>query len=79
MTSKQTKQSTPLKQLIHEVNAGTRLHRLVIISGGRPDNSPWFETSNLGNFRGYFFMTQEQGGLPAGVFRISPSKFEVLA
>jgi hypothetical protein len=79
MTSKKASQSTrPTRQLIHEHNPATRLHRLVIVRDGRPDASPWMETNTIGIYKGIHFAVNVST-FPGGPFLVRALPYEVLA
>lgn len=69
----------PTRQLLHEVNTTTRLHRLVIVRDGRPDSSDWFEYKQIGQFKGIHFSSGMVEGFPAGPFLVRSQAYEVLA
>jgi hypothetical protein len=64
-----------MKQVIHEV-APTQ-HRLVIVTEGIPQASPWYEYRQVGKFRNIYFHVGAAGDLPA-VFTPREVTHEVL-
>ena len=79
MTSKKASQpSRPSRQLIHEHNPTTRLHRLVIVRDGRPDASSWMETNVIGIYKGIHFAV-DVSTFPSGPFIVKALPYEVLA
>lgn len=78
-TSKKVSPPTrPTRQLIHEHNPVTRLHRLVIVRDGRPDSSPWMEMNTIGLYKGIHFAV-DAGTFPSGPFLVKALPFEVLS
>jgi hypothetical protein len=67
---------SPARQIIHETNP-RRQHRLVILKGGIPVSSPWYESHEGGMFQGLHFYLGEACGLPS-VFRAVAIDHEVL-
>ena len=78
-SKKQTPPARPSKQLVHETNAITRQHRLVIVTGGRPDSSPWYELNAVGIYKGMYFSSGRIEIFPAGPFSVRALPYEVLA
>lgn len=72
----QTKSSN--NSVVHECNQ-TAQHRIVIIRGGIPTASRWFEFREIAVHGVYRALAYEYPGLPIGVFRVSPVAHEVLA
>mgnify|MGYP003396141986 CR=1 FL=1 len=66
--------NTP-RQIIHEVSPTQ--HRLVFVTNGIPQASPWHEHRQVGKFRNTYFHVGAAGDLPA-VFRPSAVAHEVL-
>ena len=78
VSKKQIPPSRPNRQLIHEHNPTTRLHRLVIVREGRPDASPWMETNVIGIYKGIHFAV-DVSTFPSGPFTVKALPFEVLS
>lgn len=62
---------------VHEIDGNGR-HRIVTFRSGIPERSDWFQPYELATFRQLRASTQERGGLPQGIFRITPVDHETL-
>lgn len=74
---KSAKASPPSKHIIHEADKDRR-HRIVIITGGKPDPSAWFEQREVAHYRGYFACVDYTSPLPQGIWRCSLTAHERL-
>lgn len=66
-------------QLLLEHNKQGQRRIVIIGVDGVPDNSKWFETHEVANFKGYFSVQDYHSRLPhQSLFRISICKHELL-
>jgi len=63
--------------LIHESNAAGQ-HRIVVIKGGVPNASRWYEHHTIAVHGKYRATLVGSEALPQGIFTVSPSIFETL-
>lgn len=63
--------------LIHEFEASTGRHRLIVIRNQAPQTSGWCKENEFGLFKGYYFQTGVVQSLPE-VFRATADAHEVL-
>ena len=62
-------------QILHETT--DTQHRLVILKGGIPSRSPWYENRQVGKFQNNYFHVGAAGDLPE-VFKATAVNHEVL-
>lgn len=69
--SKQPPKKLDMNRLVHETNKLGQ-HRLVIFKDGEPDHSAWFESREIGHYKGYLFtMDYSIAGVRPGVWKQS--------
>lgn len=79
MSKKQSPSPASKPMLIHQIDPHRRQHRIIIITAGKPDNGPWFDTTSIAMHKGLLASTVQQGGLPEGIFIVTRKAYEVLS
>ena len=77
MATSNTKPKAASQPPVHEVDGHGR-HRIVTFRSGIPERSEWFQPYEIAVFRDLRASTQDRGGIPQGIFRVTPVKHEVL-